>query len=261
MKKYLFSLLILFILVSCKTTSDIGYIQNYAKYTTQPHHDRGSVRIGAMDELMVTVFTGVPETTTAFNIREGRTLDSSLRVSNSHGNLVRYIVTPEGNIDLPLIGRLNVIGKTKEEVEELVTDKLKEFYKEGEYVVTVRVNEWTFTVLGEVAHPDMIYTDRESVNIFEALASVGDMTIHGLRDDVKVIREYKDGTKSIGTLDLTDAAIVDSPYFYLQQDDVVYVAPNKAKARNADIASGSRLWLRGTSIGISLLALLFSIIL
>lgn len=259
-KSFIYSLFLLIFLVSCKTTNDIGYVQNFAKYATQPHPDLGSVRINAMDELQITMFTGIPETTDAFNWHEGRVLDSSLRVRNSVGSMMRYVVTSEGNIDLPLIGRLNVIGKTKEEVEDIVTEKLKAFYKEGEYVVTVRINEWTFTVLGEVSKPGMLYTDHESVNIFEALAAAGDMTIHGVRDEVKVIREHKDGTKAIATLDLTDAAIVDSPYFYLQQDDVVYVQPNKAKVHNADVASSSRLWLRGASIGISLLALIFSII-
>ena len=258
-KSFIYSLFLLIFLVSCKTTNDIGYVQNFAKYATQPHPDLGSVRINAMDELQVTMFSGNPEATTSFNLLEGRTIDGTLRVISGF-TPVRYIVTPEGNIDLPLIGRLNVIGKTKEEVEDIVTEKLKAFYKEGEYVVTVRINEWTFTVLGEVSKPGMLYTDHESVNIFEALAAAGDMTIHGVRDEVKVIREHKDGTKAIATLDLTDAAIVDSPYFYLQQDDVVYAQPNKAKVHNADVASSSRLWLRGASISISLLALLFSIL-
>lgn len=261
MKKNLFlSLIVLSFLVSCQTTNEIGYVQNFAQYATQPHPDLGSVRINAMDDLLVTMFASNPESTSAFNLIEGRPIDGTLRVSSGRP-LAHYVVTPEGNIDLPLVGRLNVMNKTKEEVEEMVTEKLKDFYKEGEYVVTVRINEWTYAVLGEVAHPGMLYTDHESINIFEALASVGDMTIHGVRDEVKIIREHRDGTKTIASLDLTDAAIVDNPYFYLQQDDVVYVQPNKAKVHNADVATTSRLWLRGASIGISLLALIFSIVL
>ena len=96
--------------------------------------------------------------------------------------------------------------------------------------------------------------------MFEALALAGDLTIYGKRDGVKLIREDINGRKEVVNLNLNDANIINSPYYYLQQNDVLYVEPNKAKAKNSDIGNSTTLWFSATSIMISLTSLLYNIL-
>ena len=98
------------------------------------------------------------------------------------------------------------------------------------------------------------------INIFEALAQAGDLTIYGVRDRVKLIREEYNGQKNVYTLNLNDVNIISSPYYYLQQNDIVYVEPNKVKARNSGIGQSTSLWLTSTSILVSLASLLYTIL-
>jgi polysaccharide export outer membrane protein len=115
-------------------------------------------------------------------------------------------------------------------------------------------------VLGEVARPGSFQVSREKITILEALAQAGDLTIYGVRDKVKLIREDSTGKKQIVTLNLNDANIINSPYYYLQQNDVVYVEPNKVKAQNSSVGSMTTLWFSATSILISLTSLLYNIL-
>ena len=170
-----------------------------------------------------------------------------------------YLVDRDGNIELPVVGTLHVAGLTKKEVEEIILDKIK-----GAFIVppivTVRFADFKISVLGEVASPGSYKISNERVNIFQALALARDMTIYGMRENVKVIRESADGKTSVHELDLTDASVITSPYYYLQQNDVVYVTPNKAKAKGSDVGSTTSLWFSATSILVSLTSLLYNIL-
>ena len=114
--------------------------------------------------------------------------------------------------------------------------------------------------MGEVREPNTFTLSRPKVTILEALAMAGDMTIYGKRDNVKLLRELPDGTYEVHELDLRDANILDSPYYYLQQRDIVYVEPNEAMKQNAEIGTTTRLWVRGASITISLGSLLYRVL-
>ena len=127
-------------------------------------------------------------------------------------------------------------------------------------VVTVRMSNYKISVLGEVNRPGMFVVSNEKINILEALAQAGDLTIYGVRDKVKLIREDSEGMKEIHVLNLNDADIISSPYYYLQQNDIVYVEPNKVKARNSSIGQSTSLWLTSTSILVSLASLLYTIL-
>jgi polysaccharide export outer membrane protein len=127
-------------------------------------------------------------------------------------------------------------------------------------IVTVRMSSYSISVLGEVTRAGSYQITREKVTILEALAMAGDMTIYGVRDKVKLIREDSNGQKSIHILNLNDANIINSPYYYLQQNDVVYVEPNKVKSQNSSVGSMTTLWFSATSILISLTSLLYNIL-
>lgn len=252
-------MLVLLGLMSC-SASKTAYLQNHDMFTNLPHPELYQVKIQPFDKLYITAFSQGSEVVSSFNILES--IPYTERNSTLGGaRPIEYQVEADGMLTLPLIGRVQAAGKSVSTLEKDIEDALlKEQFRERP-VVTVRIKHYTFSVVGEVKTPGMYYTDFDRMNIFEALARAGDMTIHGCRDDVKVIREYADGTKEIGVIDLNDANVLNSPFFYIQQDDVVYVEPNRAKVRNADVAMSSNLWIRGCSIGLSLLALVFSIVL
>ena len=149
-------------------------------------------------------------------------------------------------------------GLTKREAEQLIIDKLKPYIKETP-IVMVRMVNYKISVLGEVTRPGTFTISNEKVNLLEALAMAGDMTVWGVRDNVKLIREGADGKQEIVTLDLNKAETILSPYYWLQQNDIVYVTPNKAKSRNSDIGNSTSLWFSATSILVSLASLLVTI--
>ena len=145
------------------------------------------------------------------------------------------------------------------EAESMIREKLQPFLKETP-IVTVRMVNYKISVLGEVAKPGTFIINNEKVNVLEALAMAGDLTIWGMRDNVKLVREDAIGKREIISLNLNDAAIVTGPYYYLQQNDVVYVTPNKAKAKGSDVGSTTSLWFSATSILVSLTSLLYNIL-
>jgi len=160
-----------------------------------------------------------------------------------------------------VLGSLQVGGLSKSECEKMIHDKLLPYLNEEENpVVTVRMSNYKISVLGEVTRPGVFTVSNEKINILEALAQAGDLTIYGVRDRVKLIRESSSGKKSVVTINLNDAEIINSPYYYLQQNDIVYVEPNKVKARNSSVGTSTTLWFTGTSIFISLTSLLYNIL-
>ncbi len=175
--------------------------------------------------------------------------------------LQTYLVDNDGNINFPIVGQLHVGGLTKSQAERMIEDKIKPYVNASvNPIVTVRMTGYQISVLGEVARPGTFNVSREKITILEALAQAGDLTIYGQRKNVQLIREDSTGQKSIHTFDLTDANIINSPYFYLQQNDVVYVTPNKVKAQNSSVGSMTTLWFSATSILISLTSLLYNIL-
>lgn len=177
----------------------------------------------------------------------------------SQPTLQNYLVGTNGCVTIPSVGEVNIGGLTIAQAEEVILNKIKGAFSTMP-VVTVRFVDFKISVLGEVAAPGTYSVKNGKVNIFQALALARDLTIYGRRDNVKVIREDKDGKKEIVELNLNDAGIINSPYYYLQQNDVVYVTPNKSKAKNSDIGSSTSLWFSGTSILISLTSLLYNIL-
>ena len=116
----------------------------------------------------------------------------------------------------------------------------------------MRIVNYRISVLGEVAKPGSFVISNEKINLLEALAMAGDLTIYGMRDNVKLIRTGQDNKQEIITMDLNKAEMVLSPYYQLQQNDIIYVTPNKTKAKNSDIGTNTGLWFSATSILVSL---------
>lgn len=247
-----------FLIASCTSYKKVPYLQNSRSIDTSIVTQLYDARIQPKDLLTITVSSEDMEAAIPFNLTVG-TMQTATRYVTSQPTLQTYLVDNAGFIDFPTLGLLYVGGMTKNEAETMIKERLRKNFK-SDPIVTVRMVNYKISVLGEVARPNSYTISNEKVNIFEALALAGDLTIYGKRDGVKLIRENTDGTKRIVPLNLNDANIIYSPYYYLQQNDVLYVEPNKAKAQNSDVGSVTSLWFSATSILISLVSLLYNIL-
>lgn len=165
-----------------------------------------------------------------------------------------YLINSEGFIDLPTLGKLKAAGLTVKEVkEEIATRVSKDLVNPS---VNVRLINFKVSVLGEVMHPGAIQVENERINILEALAKVGDFTPYSDRRHVMVIRE-KNGVREFGELDLKDNKFFSSPYYYLQQNDIIYIEPTKGKI--AQIQQPVNTYLQPVQVGISVIAILIAL--
>lgn len=250
------------LLAGCTSYVNVPYIQNPEAVNSfrdsLPLYD---AKIMPKDLLSITVNTSDPQAAAPFNltVQTAENAQSSVVKTTSTAALQQYLVDNKGEIDFPVIGKLKVGGLTKNEAEDLIREHLKNYLKEVP-IVTVRMSNYKISVLGEVQHPGTFTVSNEKVNILEALAMAGDMTVYGLRDNVKLIREDANGKREIIQLNLNNAELIVSPYYYLQQNDIIYVTPNKTKAKNSDIGSSTSLWVSATSILVSIASLVVTIL-
>jgi polysaccharide export outer membrane protein len=249
-------------MTSCSAPKNVAYLWNSNDVDLSQSQYLYDAKIMPKDILTITVNTVNPEASAPFNLIVRSTLTStSSNIATSGGSLQTYLVDNEGGIDFPVIGYIKVGGLTKRECEKLIHDKVKPYLNAAENpVVTVRMSSYSISVLGEVNKPGSYQVSREKINILEALAQAGDLTIYGVRERVKLIREDAQGHKQIHTVNLNDANILTSPYYYLQQNDILYVEPNKVKAQNSTIGQSTTLWISATSILISMASLLYNIL-
>lgn len=261
MKQIVLFTLAAMLLASCGSVKNVAYLQNSDEIDFTKSDFLYDARIMPKDVLTITVNTVNPEAAAPFNLTVPTSFSQQLRNTYSQPILQTYLVDNQGFIDYPVLGRLEVGGLTKSMCEKMLHDKIKPYLNETENpVVTVRMSNYKISVIGEVNRPGMFTVSNEKITILEALAQAGDLSIYGVRDRVKLIREDAKGRKEIHTINLNDAEIINSPYYYLQQNDVVYVEPNKVKARNSSVGQTTNLWFSGTSILISLATLLYTIL-
>ena len=250
----------LMMLGSC-STKNVAYFKNSSSVDLEPSRMLYDARIMPKDILTITVSTSDADAAIPFNMTVPTPLTQGQRNTYSQALLQSYLVDNNGNIDFPRVGQLHVGGLTKSEAEKLILEKIKPYMSKTETpIVTVRMSNYKISVLGEVTRPGMYTVTNEKISILEALAQAGDLTIYGVRNNVKLIREDSTGKKSIHVLNLNDANLINSPYYYLQQNDIVYVEPNKVKAQNSSVGSMTTLWFSATSILISLTSLLYNIL-
>jgi polysaccharide export outer membrane protein len=146
-----------------------------------------------------------------------------------------YMIDKEGKIDFPVLGQIRVVGYTAAELQKYIKSLIYPKQMREEPIVTVRLMNFRITVTGEVNRPGIVLVSKDHVNLLEVLALAGDMTIYGRRDNIQLHREMPDGSVKIVSLDISKADIISSPYYYLRQNDAVYVMPNKVRAQLTDV--------------------------
>ncbi len=246
---------------SCTSYKTVPYMLNSSDVDLDSSAVLYEARIMPKDELTITVNCPEdPEAVVPFNLTTTTAVGQGRGSLGSQPTLQTYLVTNEGTINFPVIGTLKVEGLTVSEVQDMIASRIEGNYLKTRPVVTVHLSNYKISVLGEVASPGTYTVPSEKITVYGALALAKDMTVYGRRDNVKLIREDVTGKKSIHELNLNDANLIKSPYFYLQQNDVLYVTPNKTKAKNSDIGSSTSYWVSSISILVSIASLVVNIV-
>jgi polysaccharide biosynthesis/export protein len=258
---FLFVALTILLLSGCESAKNVAYFQNIDTTDLKKSAGLFTARIMPKDELTITVNSTDPAAAAPFNLAVTQTTSNNMKSMSTQQTLVTYLVENDGTINFPKLGKIHVVGMSKQELQEYITEKIKPNFADDETpIVTVKMSNYRVTVMGEVASPRVVSISSEKMSVLEAIASAGDLGIYGNRTDVLLIREDNSGEKTAHRLDLTDANIINDPYYYVQQNDVIYVTPNKTKAKNSDIGQSTTLWFSFTSILISLTSLLYNIL-
>lgn len=272
LKLFLITSVLCFILVSCGSTKEIPYVidadklpENLLKETAK--YSDPIVQPGDILQILVTSNNvEAMEAVKPFNKAtywggEGMSSivgNATQTASNNEGSIYYYLVDDAGNIEFPMLGKVHVDGLKTGEISDLIASKIYPKYVTAKPGVEVRFRNFKVYALGEFNKPGVISSANGKMNILEAVAQAGDLTIFGVRKNVMVIRTNADGSRKVFRLDLTDKNLLLSPGYNLQQNDVIYVQPNKAKARSAwTIAPGwsFAMSIIGTLVSISTLVI------
>lgn len=257
-----------FIFTSCTTPKNIGYFQDLtSEEIVIP--STGEIKIRPNDKLSITVKTMEPSLSALFNLPvvTERFVDNMASNSTASGNmrnntatssaLSKYTVSPKGTIDFPVLGEIKVEGMTRFELAGFIKGELMGRDLAKDPVVTVEFVNMGVSILGEVNQPGMYDINQDQMSILEAISMAGDLTATGLRENVAVLRETESGVKTY-RLDLTNFnEMAQSPAYYLQQGDVVYIEPNDMKKRQST-TNGNNVY--STSFWISVASLLTSVV-
>lgn len=182
------------------------------------------------DELYISVNSADPQASALYNLPNYNPATRETIKANGQTRSATYIVSDKGDINMPVLGKIHVQGMTTEALAALIAGKVSKEVKNPS--VQVKLVNFKVTVAGEVAEPKSIYVDRNRITLLDALAQAGDLTPYGERTNVLVIRE-ENGKRTYAHLDLNSSDVLTSPYYYLQQNDYVYVAPNKIRQSNS----------------------------
>ena len=255
--------LLLVTLTSCSSYKKVPYLQtgdqDFSEISLSSLYAENIVRFQPDDVLSITInLPGEQAVAYDFNlpIQPSATSENSGEDIFSSGvGRQTYQVNKKGEIDFPFLGSIKVSGYTKDELEVYFKESLRKFLK-VDPIVTIRLLNFRISILGEVRKPGQYSVSKDHLNILEALTLAGDMSLYGKRDNVRLMRLMPDGDLKIVQLDISSADIVSSPYFYLHQDDMLYVQPNKTLARSSDIGSQTNILFNVASILISLASLI-----
>ena len=240
---------------SCGTPKDVAYFQDLNNNPdTVITLQNKVITVKPTDKIYIGVKSKDPQITQLFNLTGGTGNTSSTDIAKS---AFYYTVDSKGNIDFPVLGTIQVAGLTREQIAEKVKKSLLEASLVKDPTVTVGFSNLYYSVMGEVAHPGRFSMDEEKVTILDAISNAGDLTITGTRNDVMVLRQ-ENGHQKVYKIDLCSGKdVFNSPAYYLQQNDVVYVTPNDTKKRSSTLNGNT---VQSTGFWISIASLLVTVL-
>ncbi len=248
--------LIIALLFSCAQRKDLVYYQDIDTKSTQLNQSSYEIKIQQDDLLSIIVSAEDPEIAAPFNLSSVITQQTS-ELSKAGGQMTMqlYLVDTQGNIEFPVIGKLKVSGLSRTEVMELLHTKIAKYIKNP--IINLRIANFKVSIQGEVTAPGSYPVNSERITLVEALSLAGDLTIYGKRNNILIIRETN-GIKSFNRIDITNASFLNSPFYYLAQNDVVYVEPNKSRINAAAVGPNTGVIISISSLLITLITLIVS---
>lgn len=221
-------LIIIFAVSGCIPQKETVYLQDHSnkKNYEDPYHKYKSITdkyfLRPNDYLYIYVRTPDPKISQFFNQGSGRTGN----VSNNNNKFFYYLIDDSMNIDFPYVGNINLTGCNIKMAKIRVQEALKPFLKDAELIVKLASN--TYTILGEVGKPGVYNMEKEQITIFQAIAKAGDIRTYGKKKKLKLVRQLPSGEVTY-VIDITDKNIVNSEYYYIYPNDLIYIRPMKAK--------------------------------
>lgn len=270
MKKISVIICLIIALFGCNSYKNIAYLQSAGEDVVYNDTLKSGVpdpKLKIGDILIVTVNSNTPEAAMPFNlplIPGGDGLNSynnvgSTSTMSSGFGLQNYLIDVNGSINFPIVGEIKALGMTKTELSEYIKSKIFPYYIKEEPIISIRYANYKISILGEVFRPNVYNVQNEKINIFEAIALAGDLTIYGQRENVLLIRENDLGKRETLRIDLRDERLVNSPYFYLQQNDILYIQPNKPKSRSSKFSTAETITISVVGTLISLTSLIVNL--
>jgi len=248
-------------LTSCSSAKEVAYFQNIEEQILLSEQLKTSINyepiIGVDDRLSITVSALDPNGAAPFNLPAVSYLQPGESTASVVPNLRSYLVGADGCIDFPIIGKIKVIGLTKLELVDLLKTQISAYLNMP--LVNIEFMNYRVSVLGEVNKPGSIIVSTDRLSLLDALAMAGDLTIYGERSNILLIRD-SGGKREFHRFDLTDSQIFVSPYFYLRQNDVVYVEPNRPRQKNAKFSQTDQFNLSLVSVVVSAASVIASLL-
>ncbi|WP_426095396.1 polysaccharide biosynthesis/export family protein [Flavobacterium sp. DSR2-3-3] len=247
--------LFLVLFFSCASKKDIIYYQDIDTLQSQEKSTSYEIKIQPDDLLMIIVSAEDPEIAIPFNLTTLSipTADRPDAIGQQSTQL--YLVDANGFIDFPIVGKLKISGFTRSEVLKILQDKIAMFIKNP--IINFRIMNFKYSVQGEVTAPGSYSVASERITLIEALSKAGDLTIYGKRNSILIIREI-DGVKSYNRVDITKTEFINSPFYYLAQNDVVYIEPNKSRINAAAVGPNTGVIISVSSLLITLITLIIT---
>lgn len=258
---------------SCSTPKNISYFQDVATGTVIDPAKQLDIKVKPEDKLSIIVTTQDPALSGLFNLvttpnRIGQTTSATSQIgsasASSSGQTAYYTVDRQGNINFPVLGELHIAGMNRYEIAEHIEKLLKEKNLVKDPIVTVEFANTGISIIGEVSSPGRYEFNKDQLTIIDAIAMAGDLTISGERENILVMRKTADGKQEGYRIDLTDLQnLADSPAYYLQQDDIIYVQPNNKKKRdttpNGNTPYTPAFWVSMGSFAITIATLILTL--
>ena len=255
------TLCVMLLLGACNAQRNVLLLQDVENGAEISLPENYMIRIKPLDQLTVVVNSRNPELAKPFNSSSSYNALTGTNIASATGENSLQVLTvdEQGYLTMPILGEIECAGMTRQELAQDIERRIIEGGYLSDPQANVRFAELTISIIGEVNRPGRYDIKKDQISILEALALAGDMTIYGNRSEVAVVRE-RDGKSIVTKLDLRSGDIFASPCYYLEQNDVVIVSPNKYKAATSEINQNRTFWISIASTTISLATLIITLV-
>jgi len=264
MKRLLFILLLGVLSASCGSQKRVLYLQDLDHKAVMDIADSYQIRIKPLDRLTIVVNSKDPElaapfnTASSYNSLTGNPISAINSTYGSNTALQVRTVDEQGMLDFPILGKIRCAGKTRSELAADIARAIREGGHIADPTVNIQFADMHVSVIGEVARPGTYNITSDRITLLDALSMAGDLTIYAVRDDITVIRE-ENGKRTFASIDLQSKDLFESPYFYLQQNDQIYVRPNRYRASAGEVNPNRSFYISLVSTFVSVATLIITI--